>query len=93
MSNDVVYKYNAKKNPKGRGIAGVPAGRDLTADDIASLPDWVIRTIEACEFYETPKPAPKKKRASKKKAEPIETELADKQALSDPAETAEGGDQ
>jgi hypothetical protein len=44
--------YDPSKNPGGASLDGVPL-RDLTDDDLAALPKWLLASVEACGFYTT----------------------------------------
>lgn len=46
----VIYEFIEKEHKQGRSLAGVPL-RDLTEADIASYPDHVVKSIEACALY------------------------------------------
>lgn len=47
--------YDPSKNPEGASLDGVPL-RDLTDDDLAALPRWLLASVEACGFYTTEAP-------------------------------------
>lgn len=49
-SDDVVFFYDASANPTDGYYAGVPL-RDLTRADLADMPDWLRKSIEASPFY------------------------------------------
>ena len=47
----IAYRYVADRNPDGRWLPGVPL-RDLAQAEIDDLPDWLLRSVEWCPFYE-----------------------------------------
>lgn len=51
MDEEIAYIYAEELNPDGAYLAGVPL-RDLTAGDVAALPEWLRRSVAACHFYE-----------------------------------------
>ena len=64
-----MYTYYPDRNPELAGLPGVPL-RDLTAEEVAALPEWLQASIAACPFYEAvadsseapvAEPAPKKR--------------------------------
>lgn len=62
MSETIVYRYVAEQNPLGAYLPGVPL-RDLTAADVAEVPEWLRTSLAAQPFYvavatvKTPPPA------------------------------------
>lgn len=47
--------YVADKNPDEAHLPGVPLA-DLDEEQYASYPDWLQRSIDACDFYQKTKP-------------------------------------
>lgn len=58
---EIVYQYVAEANPHGGYLPGVPL-RDLTAADVANVPEWLRSSIPAQPFYKAVEPAVKSKR-------------------------------
>ena len=50
MSETIVFRYVAEQNPLGAYLPGVPL-RDLTAADVAEVPEWLRPSMAAQPFY------------------------------------------
>lgn len=53
--SEIARYYDETKNPDGAYFPGVPL-RDLTADELAELPEWLQRSVDAAPFYRKTKP-------------------------------------
>ena len=58
------YYYDASKNPDGASLPGVPL-RDLSAEDLSAMPDWLQRSIDASAMYRKTKPSAPAQQAEK----------------------------
>lgn len=50
MEDKSYVEYDAKKNKEGATLPGVPLS-DMTRQEFMALPEWIQRSVAACEFY------------------------------------------